>query len=136
IWMQGAALLALAASVYAVEPQAVPAAIEEVAGVNPLPTAFTAAKRSEPLELKDAEAAAVYFDAEALAKLVSHVDFSKQVVLVFAWRGSGQDKLTFAVAEAKPEQIRFTILPGRTRDLRQHTKVFVLRSDVVWKVGG
>jgi hypothetical protein len=51
-------------------------------------------------------------------------------VLVFAWRGSGQDKLEVDVMESYPEQLRFVYTPGRTRDLRPHVAVFVVRSDV------
>ena len=33
-----------------------------------------------------------------------------------------------------PEQVSFHLKPGRTRDLRRHVKVYVLRSNVKWKV--
>ena len=36
----------------------------------------------------------------------------KQIVLVFAWRGSGQDRLTYNVLESFPEQIAFKFTPG------------------------
>jgi hypothetical protein len=49
---------------------------------------------------------------------------------VFAWRGSGQDKMTYTIAESFPEQITFKILPGRTRDLRSHLKIYASRKNV------
>jgi len=68
-------------------------------------------------------------------RLKEKVEFDEQVVLVFAWRGSGQDKLTYEVAESFPEQITFNIKPGRTKDLRPHIHIFALRSNVKWSVG-
>jgi hypothetical protein len=61
------------------------------------------------------------------------VDFTRQVVLAFAWRGSGRDKLTSTIAESFPEQIFFKFRPGRTRDLRSHIHIYALRSNVTWR---
>ena len=55
--------------------------------------------------LHSEQEAAECFPAEELAKLKKQVNFTQQVVLLFAWKGSGQDKLTHAVAESYPEQI-------------------------------
>ena len=71
---------------------------------------------------------------EAVAKISKAVDFEEQIVLVFAWKGSCQDRFMFAKSEGHPEQIKFSYRPGRTRDLRSHVKVFVLGSDVKWSV--
>ena len=91
---------------------------------------------NKPVVVKSKEEAAKYFGKEALAKLVKAVDFKKQIVLVFAWRGSGGDQLNYTVAESFPEQISFSRQFGRTRDLRGHAKVFALRSNVKWSVKG
>lgn len=104
--------------------------------LRPNDKAFMKSTAMKPLELKSAKAAADYFDEKSLATLTEKVDFEKQVVLVFAWRGSGQDKLTYAVAESFPEQIQYTYQRGLTRDLRPHTHVHVLRSNVKWQVKG
>ncbi len=103
-------------------------------GVTPKPGVFKAAGRGKPITLRSAEDAAKHFSEEELAKLEKQVDFEQQIVLVFAWRGSGQDRLEYAVAESYPEQIFFTLKPGRTRDLRPHIKVYALRSNVKWSV--
>ena len=66
--------------------------------------------------------------------LAEKVDFAQQMVLVFAWRGSGQDKLDSQVAESYPEQITFLHTKGRTKDLRPHLEVYALRSNVKWTV--
>lgn len=116
-----------------VEPAAKPLEpIVEVEKIEPNATVFKKSTVQKPLELKSAEDAKEYFDEKALAMLVEEVDFEKQVVLVFAWRGSGQDKLNFAVAESFPEQVHFTLKRGFTRDLRPHVHVYALRSNVKW----
>jgi hypothetical protein len=69
-----------------------------------------------------------------VAKLARQVDFEQQFVLLFAWRGSGQDRFRYTVAESYPEQVFFTYRAGRTRDLRPHVYVYALRSNVKWNV--
>ena len=91
---------------------------------------------NKPIVVKSKEEAAQHFGKEAVAALVKAVDFKKQFVLVFAWRGSGGDQLNYTVAESFPEQITFSRQFGRTRDLRPHAKVFALRSNVKWSVKG
>ena len=91
---------------------------------------------NKPVVLKSKEEAAKHFGKEGIASLVKAVDFKKQFVLIFAWRGSGGDQLNFTVAESFPEQISFSRKFGRTRDLRSHAKVFALRSNVKWSVQG
>jgi hypothetical protein len=110
------------------------AAVAEIEGVDVDPAAFEGAQRGKPIEIKSDEEAAKYFKGEALKRLLEKVDFSEQFVLVFAWKGSGQDRLVGTVAESYPEQAFFEIKPGRTRDLRSHVRVYALRSNVTWKV--
>ena len=97
-------------------------------------TGFKAASRKKPLIIRSEKDAAKHFSKKALAKLKKQVDFKRQFVLVFAWRGSGQDRLRYDVAESFPEQIVFRFKRGRTRDLRPHLYVFALRSNVKWSV--
>lgn len=89
---------------------------------------------NKPIVIKSQDEAAEHFGEEALDEIAAEVDFEKQIVLVFAWRGSGGDKLEYKILESHPEQIPFSLLPGRTRDLRLHTRVFALRSNVEWSV--
>ena len=102
--------------------------IVEIAEVKA--AAFTLDGARRPLLLQSSAEAAAYFGENDLAVLKDKADFSKQKVLVFAWRGSGQDRIEYEVLESFPEQIRFSYQPGRTRDLRPHVKVFAVRSDV------
>ncbi len=125
-------LLAVAATA-AKEDKTLPP-IKQLTGLKPAASVFKATTRGKPLVIKSEKDAAKHFAGDDLAKLKKQVDFKKQVVLLFAWRGSGQDRLQFDVAESFPEQIHFRLKPGRTRDLRSHVKVYVLRSNVKWRV--
>lgn len=89
---------------------------------------------NRPIIIKSSEDAARYFEEDALEALDKAVDFKKQFVLVFAWQGSGGDKLSYLVMESYPEQVVFMRKPGRTRDLRPHAKVYALRTNVKWRV--
>ena len=104
--------------------------------VAPEMSVFKNSNFNKPIVVKSKEEAAKHFGKKAVASLVKAVDFKKQFVLVFAWRGSGGDQLNYTVAESFPEQISFSRQFGRTRDLRSHAKVFALRSNVKWSVKG
>ena len=108
--------------------------ITTIQDVTPKPSVFDAASRNKPLVIRSQKDAAQHFAKDHLARLNKQVDFDKQFVLVFAWKGSGQDRLDVAVAESYPEQIMFSYTPGRTRDLRPHIYVYALRSNVKWSV--
>jgi hypothetical protein len=96
--------------------------IETKDGVATKPTAVTSEKELEKAIPDEAT-------RKRIAKLV---DFKEQTLLVFAWQGSGGDKLSCTVAESYPEQITFTVKPGVTDDLRSHVKLFAVRNNVKW----
>jgi hypothetical protein len=108
--------------------------ITELKDLSAEEAVFKGASRTKPVVLKSLNNGAKYFGKEALAKISKAVDFEKQSVLLFAWKGSGQDRLQYVVKESFPEQIVFSHKRGRTKDLRSHLKVYVLRSDVKWAV--
>lgn len=126
-------LFATAATSFAAK-EAVVGPIAKLSSAKPNQTVFKDAKRNAPIEIKTADGLAKYFDEKQAAAIAKEVDFKQQLVLIFAWRGSGQDKLNFDVGESFPETILFRIKPGRTRDLRPHVQVFALRSNVKWSV--
>jgi hypothetical protein len=130
------AVFCLAAAVVGAEPDPKTLPIDEIRGLRPEPAVFKAAQRGKPIELRSGEEAQKFFTGDALESLKKQVDFAQQFVLIFAWRGSGQDKLKYDVAESYPEQVTFRVIPGRTRDLRPHVHVFSLRSNVRWSVAG
>ena len=104
--------------------------IQDITDIKANEQIWKVAKRGVPLTLHSKSEAARYFAEPQFKLLLKKVDFQKQTVLLFAWRGSGQDKMTYTIAESFPEQITFKILPGRTRDLRPHLKIYELRKNV------
>ncbi len=93
--------------------------------------ATKAAKLKAPIEIIDAKTAEKYLEGETL-KAVKAVDFKKVKVLVFYWSGSGGDRLSYDILESFPEQIHFKMQRGMTKDLRRHSKVFILRKNVTY----
>jgi hypothetical protein len=93
-------------------------------------------KATDPTVIATAEELAkVIGDDDAVAVVKKSVDFKKEKVLYFGWAGSGQDKIAFTVEEGKKGvEVSFTFTRGRTRDLRQHKKVFALPKDATFKV--
>ncbi len=104
--------------------------IQDITDIKPNEQIWKVAKRGVPLTLNSKSEASKYFAEPQFKLLLKKVDFQKQTLLVFAWRGSGQDKMTYTIAESFPEQITFKILPGRTRDLRPHQKIYAIRKNV------
>jgi len=102
--------------------------------VTPEKGVFKDSAWNKPIVIKSEDDAAKHFGKEALDTISKKVDFKKQIVLVFAWQGSGGDKLQYQILESFPEQIPFSLEPGLTRDLRQHSRVFAVRSNVRWSV--
>ena len=108
--------------------------VKELDKLTPRPDAFEASTWKEPLVLRSAKDAGEHFPEEEAGRLSKQVDFARQLVLVFVWRGSGQDRLDCRVAESYPEQVFFSCRAGRTRDMREHVRVYALRADVKWTV--
>ena len=104
--------------------------------VKPEDNVYKDSAWNKPIVIKSADDAGKYFGKDALATISKEVDFKKQIVLLFAWRGSGGDKLEYQILESFPEQIPFTLKGGKTDDLRSHARVFALRSNVKWSVPG
>jgi len=96
------------------------------------PEVFEHASATRPLVITSMKEAETHFTEKGMDALRKRIDFSKQALLVFAWSGSGQDRIETAIAESYPEQISFQYKRGRTRDLRSHVKMFALRNNVTW----
>lgn len=73
-------------------------------------------------------------DEASWKRIAKLVDFKVQKLLVFAWKGSGGDKLEYMVLERFPEIIKFAVAPGKTDDLRSHVRLFAVRNNVTWSV--
>ncbi|MEO2088332.1 MAG: hypothetical protein ABGY75_02390 [Gemmataceae bacterium] len=92
-------------------------------------------KATEPVKVTSAaELEKAVPDEATRTRLAKLVDFKTHTLLIFAWQGSGQDKLEYTVLQSDPPQVEFTVSPGRTKDLRSHVHLFVVRSDVKWTV--
>jgi hypothetical protein len=87
-----------------------------------MPTKITTAE-----ELKKA----VGESADAVAK---DVNFEKEYLLVFKWRGSGQDALAASTEAGDKSTAVFAYTRGRTKDLREHFKVFAVAKGTEWKM--
>ncbi len=127
-------VLGLATCLPAEEKKAAPAIKAVELAFNAASFKKLAAKASikKPLAIEDAKTAADYFSADELKVIAKQFDFQGQKLLVFVWRGSGGDRLTYAVMKSYPVQIRFQYQRGRTKDLRQHLKLFALRKNVTF----
>jgi hypothetical protein len=125
---------ALAAISAEADPKLPP--VQELTDWKPVSAAFQEGHFAwqKPVLIDSAEVAAKHFAAADLPEVKKKVDFKHQVLLVFAWSGSGQDKLTVIVAESYPEQVSFSYERGRTKDICSHLKLYVLRSNVRWSV--
>ena len=73
-------------------------------------------------------------DEDTRKRIAKLVDFKEQKLLIFAWKGSGGDKLDYKVFERYPELIHFNVTPGKSDDLRSHVKLFAVRNNVAWQV--
>ncbi len=91
---------------------------------------FAGATRTKPIVLKSLKDGIKYLGKDALATISNAVDFEKQIVLIFAWKGSGQDRFTVAGTADQTGQIKISYKPGRTKDLGPQLKIFVLQSDL------
>jgi hypothetical protein len=81
-------------------------------------------------QLKD-----TFKDEDVRDQIKKNVDFKNEQLLVFAWKGSGGDKIKFTVDETRAGfNVNFTFKQGQTDDLRSHLQMFVLPKDATWKV--
>jgi len=71
----------------------------------------------------------------AIEEIKKQVNFEKEKLVVFAWGGSGGDKLAtvITIADKKTSAV-FTLTRGLTRDFRQHIHLFVVPKDAEVKI--
>lgn len=110
--------------------------VKEIATKDLKVTPMRGGKATEPTEIKTAEDLAkspVLKDAADDVK--KSVDFSKEKLVLFAWAGSGGDKLAPELkGEDKKVTAEFVLTRGLTRDLRQHVHIYVVPKDAEVKV--
>ena len=71
-------------------------------------------------------------EADAIKK---QVNFTKEKLLLFAWGGSGGDKLTPKLSDEGKTAV-FTFKAGLTRDFRRHVHLFALPKNAEFKLEG
>ena len=99
-------------------------------------------EKGETLDLKPVKDIVQIKNADELAKLISDeklrkriaskVDFKTYTLLIFCWKGSGEDKLEYRVGGSDPELIFFNLQPGFTKDLKTHLAIHAVRNDCKW----
>ena len=73
-------------------------------------------------------------EAEWQECIAKQVDFSKEYLLFFAWRGSGQDTLTVQKGRATVPGVEFLYTAGKSEDLRSHYHLFAVEKNLIWQV--
>ena len=90
----------------------------------------------KPAEIKSAEElakAGVFADAAGRDALKKQIDFAKEKLVVFAWSGSGGDKLTPSLA-ADGKKVAFAYKAGLTDDIQRHGHAFAVPKDATVEV--
>lgn len=101
-------------------------------GRDDLPQDLTRGGFDKPIVIdSDRELRKVLKDNAVQERLDREVNINKQKLLVFAWSGSGGDKLDYKVEKKK---VVFQFKPGMTKDLRQHIELFALDKDAKYRV--
>jgi len=106
----------------------------DVSGLR-MPMARTPLKK--PTVIADDKALAAAMPDEAARKAIGkQVDFDKQELLLFAWSGSGRDRLRVSVRAGKGggKEHVFAYERGLTRDFRPHTKLFAIEKGAKWSL--
>lgn len=127
---------ALPPALYAAEEE--PGTVKAVVQIEVTPNdkVFADGSLDKPLELKSADDAKQYFGEASLKTLAKKIDWDQQTLLIFAWHGSGGDKMTTDVKEGgeKGLIVQFFYKGGMTRDLRPHVYVYAVRKGLPWEV--
>jgi hypothetical protein len=85
-------------------------------------------KVDQPLIINNLDELAKEFEDKAVqAKIKAVVDLTKDRLIIFTWSGSGKDQLQLVSADTLNKgNTTFAYKPGLTRDLRQHTHIYVM----------
>lgn len=84
----------------------------------------------EPVKIESADDLKELLPDERIRELLtSRIDFDKEHLFIFAWSGSGRDRLEMESTGEEAMTLTFKYSAGRTRDLRQHVKLFVAPQD-------
>ena len=84
---------------------------------------------------EDLAKSTMFTDADGRDAIKKQLDFTKEKLVVFAWSGSGGDKLTPELKTADKKTVAvFAYAAGKTFDLRRHALVFAVPKDAAVEV--
>ena len=89
-------------------------------------------KLNKPIVLNSMEDALKHLTRASMEKI--NVDFDKQQLVIFAWQGSGQDRLHGFLHGGKGAVANFNYNEGMTEDLRTHSVVYSMPKGTELKV--
>lgn len=124
------------ASTFAANESYLDTSLSPLENAVPNQSAFKDGSPLVPKQIKTAEDIVKYFGKEQAKVIGKKVDLKRQMILVFAWRGSGGDQLDYDLAKSKPPIYRFRFVHGETDDLRKHAYVYVAGLKAKWTVPG
>ena len=133
-----ALLVAVAASGVAIaQDKEKPTTRTEVAFAIPLDkadkVAAKAGKWNEPNPISSVDdLTKLVGEAATRKKILDAVDFKTHVLLVFSWSGSGKDVIEAKVVEETPKEVRFSLNPGATDDIRENVQLFAVKKETRW----
>jgi hypothetical protein len=68
------------------------------------------------------------------AAIAKQVDFTKEYLVMFTWRGSGGDRKSFKVEEGKDGPVVvFTTSAGQSADLKPHVRLYAISKKATWR---
>jgi hypothetical protein len=97
------------------------------------PKNFGAPKATEFTSADALGKSALFADDTSRDTLKKQLDFAKEKLVVFAWSGSGGDRIAGALSK-DGKAAEFSYRMGLTDDLRQHFHVFVVPKDAEVKI--
>ena len=92
----------------------------------------TIEKLNAPIVLQSMEDALKHLTRASMEKI--DVDFEKQQLVIFAWQGSGADRLRGHLAPSKGAAANFQYTQGQSKDLRTHSSVYAMPKGTEMKV--
>ncbi|MBY0230998.1 MAG: hypothetical protein K2W96_17060 [Gemmataceae bacterium] len=105
------------------EPPAKPVKTREITAVKRLVTEL-GGDPMKPVRLKSEKELADAVGDEAAKAILKEVDFKKEHLLLFAWAGSGGDRIE--PTDSKRGDAAFAYTRGKRKDLRKHAKLFAI----------
>ncbi|MFP6693802.1 MAG: hypothetical protein VB875_12325 [Pirellulales bacterium] len=110
--------------------------VRELRGLKPTAQPNKRGRANEPTVIKDKAGLVESFtDKSSQDAALKQINFNKEILLIFRWAGSGQDRIA-ATSKKTGESIQvvFGYTRGLTRDLRRHLKIYAVAKDAKWKV--